>query len=223
MSIDSNSLPDSFRRAMVREPALRQPEGRFGNCYDCGAPFMDKYAGIYWRIGTRDVDLCGTCNDRRLKVSPQKPTKQPRRAPESTASASEGQKGAVTAEEPASVKFTIPGNPVGKPRMTQRDKWAKRPCVMRYRTWADKARAASGVLPDNPERVWMEAYFEMPKSWSRRKREAMRGKTHRQKPDADNICKCLDALFADDAGISSLCITKMWDDGGGARLEVEVS
>ena len=35
------------------------------------------------------------------------------------------------------VEFTIPGRPVPKPRMTQRDRWLKpaRPCVARYRVW----------------------------------------------------------------------------------------
>lgn len=31
--------------------------------------------------------------------------------------------------------------PVPKPRMTQRDKWQKRPAVMRYRAFCDEVRA----------------------------------------------------------------------------------
>ena len=30
--------------------------------------------------------------------------------------------------------------PLGKPRMTQRDKWAKRPAVLRYRAFKDECR-----------------------------------------------------------------------------------
>ena len=30
-------------------------------------------------------------------------------------------------------RFTIPGAPMGKPRMTKQDKWKKRACVVRFR------------------------------------------------------------------------------------------
>lgn len=30
--------------------------------------------------------------------------------------------------------------PVAKPRMTKKDKWAKRPCVMKYRAYKDMLR-----------------------------------------------------------------------------------
>lgn len=46
-----------------------------------------------------------------------------------------------------SVRFVVPGTPIGKPRMTQRDKWRvgpkARPCVQRYRDWADAIRQAA--------------------------------------------------------------------------------
>lgn len=45
------------------------------------------------------------------------------------------------------ITFTIPGTPVGKPRQTQRDKWAERDCVLRYRAWADRARRICQPLP----------------------------------------------------------------------------
>jgi len=32
--------------------------------------------------------------------------------------------------------------PVPKPRQTRSDKWKQRPCVMRYRAFADEVRAA---------------------------------------------------------------------------------
>ena len=34
-----------------------------------------------------------------------------------------------------SFDFTMRGDPMGKPRMTQRDKWQKRPVVVRYRQY----------------------------------------------------------------------------------------
>lgn len=118
--------------------------------------------------------------------------------------------------------FTIPGEPIGKPRMTQRDKWAKRPCVLRYREWADKARAAAGGLGDPTEVSWT-AYFQMPKSWSKMKRAEMKGTPHRQKPDRDNVDKAvLDALFKQDCGVAIGFLRKFWDDGNGPRLEVSI-
>lgn len=121
------------------------------------------------------------------------------------------------------IQFTVPGTPVGAPRMTQRDKWAQRPCVMQYRAWKDSARAAAGLLPP-PEKIrslsWV-AYFEPPKSWSQKKRAAAIGKFHRAKPDRDNIDKAvLDALFEHDSAIAAGHISKHWAET--SRLEVVI-
>lgn len=40
------------------------------------------------------------------------------------------------------IAFSVVGTPVAKPRMTKRDKWAKRPCVMKYWAWCDLVRFA---------------------------------------------------------------------------------
>jgi uncharacterized cupin superfamily protein len=255
--------------------------------------------------------------------------------------------------------FTIPGNPVGKPRMTQRDKWAKRPAVLRYREWADRARAAyagstvcaesgsnvtayfgsnvtartgssvtartgsyvtayfgSHVTAESGSMVTAEsgsnvtartgssvtartgsyvtaesgsmvtartgssvtartgsyvtaesgsmvtaesgsvvhaesgsvvhaysgsnvtaesgstspfsvswcAWFAFPASYSKKKRDLLRGNPHRLKPDRDNIDKAiLDSLFAQDCTVSDGTLTKRWDDGNGPRIEVRIT
>lgn len=126
-------------------------------------------------------------------------------------------------------KFTIPGNPVGKPRMTQQDKWARRPEVLRYRAWATMAKLimvqSIGHLPEGfvPGIVNWYAFFEIPKSWSPKRKAAAAGAPHRSKPDRDNIDKALlDALWDSDACVSSGFIAKRWDDGHGPRLEVSV-
>lgn len=122
-------------------------------------------------------------------------------------------------------KFIIHGAPMGKPRMTQRDKWAKRPAVMRYRAWADSARAAAeGHIPENPLTLSWTAYLPIPESWSKAKKKGMAGCFHRQKPDRDNIDKAvLDALFKDDSGIAAGTIVKRWDDGNGPRIEIQIT
>lgn len=110
----------------------------------------------------------------------------------------------------------LPVTPYGKPRMTQRDKWMRRPCVVRYRQFCDAVRASwpAGV-PYPAEGAHITFYLPMPKSWGRAKREANRGQAHQGKPDVDNLLKSLlDALHTDDAHVSDVRITKRWADVG---------
>lgn len=136
---------------------------------------------------------------------------------------------------PTSFHVTLLGDPIGKPRMTRADKWRRRPCVLAYRSWADKARYAlraaspdalfaEGVLPAGLYDVSWVAYVAMPDSWSKKKKAALRGKLHFGKPDRDNIDKAiLDALFPDDRGVTSGALHKFWDDGLGPRIELVVT
>ncbi len=122
-------------------------------------------------------------------------------------------------------QFTILGAPMGKPRQTQSDKWKKRPCVVRYRAWADSARAAAPKdLPSQPIEVSWVAYLPMAKSWRKPLRDALRGQLHRHKPDRDNIDKAVcDALWKDDSVIAKGSIEKRWDDGNGPRIELSIT
>lgn len=102
--------------------------------------------------------------------------------------------------------------PVPKPRMTQRDRWAKRPAVVRYYAYCDLLRV---LLPDYQpsEKLVLEFGVPMPKSWSAKKRSLMEGKPHRQRPDIDNLAKAImDALCEDDSYIYSLKAEKYWSD-----------
>lgn len=113
--------------------------------------------------------------------------------------------------------------PMGKPRMTQSDKWKKRDCVVRYRAYADLLREKFPLRPKEPLDVSWTAYFTMPKSWSKKKKAEMAGKPHRQKPDLDNLEKgVFDALWEHDECIASCKSKKLWDDGRGARIEISV-
>jgi len=103
------------------------------------------------------------------------------------------------------------GDPIAKPRMTQRDKWAKRPVVLRYREYCDRLRELAGELPSGPVRVTMLFGVAMPKSWSRGKRAATVNHEHTQKPDIDNLAKgVLDALFKDDSAVWNIAASKGW-------------
>ena len=115
--------------------------------------------------------------------------------------------------------------PVGKPRMTKRDQWLKRPSVVKYRIFADALRQCmQGVdLSD----VWcmsLTFYMPFPKSYSQKKRDSLSGKVHREKSDLDNCVKAtLDALIEEDKGVAGILAWKYWDDGKGARIESEIN
>jgi Holliday junction resolvase RusA-like endonuclease len=116
---------------------------------------------------------------------------------------------------------------MGKPTMTQRDKWKLRPCVVAYRAWCDRIRAAAGVRePYRLERLttlFVQVYQPMPRQWSARKRKELDGTPHGEKPDGDNLLKAIcDALFVNDQRIWSKTIHKRWADDAGARCEIAI-
>lgn len=122
------------------------------------------------------------------------------------------------------MKKTIEMAPMGKPRMTQQDKWRTRRCVARFWAWKDEFKLRVGKIPEGACVVNWVAYFPMPKSWSAKKKREMAGTLHQQKPDRDNIDKAiLDSLFKDDSRIAGCAyMWKYWDDGRGARIEIEI-
>lgn len=129
------------------------------------------------------------------------------------------------------ISLTIPGEPIGKPRMTRRDRWKKRPCVERYWTWCDHVRLtmrALGIIvvPRAYEvhSLSWTAYFAPPPSWPPKRRLAALGEQHRQKPDRDNIDKAvLDCLFPDnDAAIASGTIEKRWAKESSLEIRIEL-
>lgn len=112
---------------------------------------------------------------------------------------------------------------MGKPRMTQRDVWAKRPVVLRYRAYCDCIRRHAKQIPTNPVSLLVIAYIPMPPSWSERKRVEMEGQIHRNKPDYDNIAKAVgDALFKDDSLLGLGVCTKFWCRAGDERTVITV-
>lgn len=122
------------------------------------------------------------------------------------------------------MKVVVAIEPIGKPRMTRRDVWKKRPAVIKYRAFCDELRLNAKHLSNNFRQYgvisWV-AYFSMPPSWSQKKKADMKGKPHRQRPDRDNVDKAiLDALFPEDSSVWSGYLEKRWDDGNGARIEI---
>jgi Holliday junction resolvase RusA-like endonuclease len=138
---------------------------------------------------------------------------------------------------PASIvlnKIVFDINPMGAVRMTKRDKYfldpnhpdpkkRQRPAVTRYflykRNLQVQAKGYSFTLPESG--IHITAYLEMPKSWSKKKKEAMNGQPHRSRPDADNILKGIqDALCKEDGYIWDVRITKKWANHGSIEIQV---
>ncbi len=106
--------------------------------------------------------------------------------------------------------------PMGAPRMTQRDRWAKRPVVLRYHAFKDKLRLEvnkKGIkLTDE---LYLVYYLPMAKSWSKKKKAEYLGKSHHLKPDTDNITKGYkDALYKEDSAVYIDAAAKFWCETG---------
>ena len=110
-----------------------------------------------------------------------------------------------------------PITPVPKPRQTRADVWKQRPCVMRYRAFADEVRLRGVKL--NPYGDSVIFHMPMPKSWSKAKKERMNTTGHQQKPDWDNLAKALcDAIYSDDSHIWNIRVTKQWAYEGSIEI-----
>lgn len=118
-------------------------------------------------------------------------------------------------------RVIIKVEPIGKPRMTQSDKWRKRPAVQRYYDFKDTVQDFIGDTP-LPERLVCEFYLTMPDSWGKKKRERMNGKPHQQKPDLDNLVKALtDSWSNEDKHLYSIRASKYWAESGYIKVELE--
>jgi len=137
-------------------------------------------------------------------------------------------------EKPAgssNITVTIHIDPRPAPRMTQRDRWYTDPdhkdpkkrqrlCVTRYAQYKKTVVAACAKAGWELGPVLSATFhIAMPDGWSRKKKEAMRGQLHRQRPDVDNLCKgIMDSFGADDGHVASLVVIKRWADEGSIVL-----
>lgn len=107
--------------------------------------------------------------------------------------------------------------PCPAPRMTQSDKWNKRPCVMRYFAFRDECKLLKVKLPVKAHITFI---MPMPKSWSGKKKDREDGQPHTCKPDLDNLLKALlDALYADDGHIHDIRVNKIWGFEGAILVD----
>jgi len=121
--------------------------------------------------------------------------------------------------------FTIHGNPVGKarPRATTINGMARMYTPKKtanYETLVVMAYTqAGGIKHEGPLAMCVTATFEMPLSWSMKKRREHDGKPCTKKPDGDNVLKIVaDALngiaYHDDASIVDAYVSKRWGQDG---------
>jgi Holliday junction resolvase RusA-like endonuclease len=107
--------------------------------------------------------------------------------------------------------------PMGAPRMTQRDRWAKRPVVVRYFTARDHIKLLANLIkfevPESHSHVIF--FIPMSQSWSKKKKEDLLYKPHRLRPDKDNLEKFYnDALAKEDCYIWDGRESKLWSEIG---------
>lgn len=117
------------------------------------------------------------------------------------------------------VKFTV--NPMGKPRMTQRDKFFKREVTDRYwelkRQLKLQAEGFKFLMPSS--HIHVIFYLPMPDGWHKQRKIDSDGKPHQSRPDADNLIKALqDSLCSEDSYIWDVRITKRWAYSGSIEI-----
>jgi Holliday junction resolvase RusA-like endonuclease len=112
--------------------------------------------------------------------------------------------------------------PLGKPRMTQRNKWYTPPALQKY--W-DYANELKRLLPDYQLPIILNIvfYIPFPKSYSHKKRRELIGLLHMERPDIDNLAKGFMDAFkdngTDDKKVAILHAEKYWADQGGIVLQ----
>lgn len=120
------------------------------------------------------------------------------------------------------INFIVPGKPVGKgrPRFGRGRAYTPKTTVEYEKLIADCARQVFGSQEptEMPCRMQIDAFFPIPKSWPKYKREAVEkgcGGYRPGKPDIDNVAKAvLDALngiiYKDDSQVWELGVSKRY-------------
>lgn len=106
--------------------------------------------------------------------------------------------------------------PSPKVKQTKSDQWRNppRPAVAKYRAFRDRVQALGITIVDGDSITFV---LPMPQSWPAKKRAAMDGQPHRQKPDLDNLLGGLfdAAMPLEDCHIAELgALRKVWGQVG---------
>jgi Holliday junction resolvase RusA-like endonuclease len=127
------------------------------------------------------------------------------------------------------IAFIIPGKPIPKarPRMTKYGHVYTSKTTQDYEKSIIQYFSITGQKKINGA-LYMRlyVYIEMPMSWSKKKKEEMKGKPHTSKPDLDNILKSVaDGLnglaYDDDSQLAMIYTEKKWNDMSFVKVEIE--
>ena len=132
-------------------------------------------------------------------------------------------------------RFTVPGEPVGKgrPRVVRRGGFTQTYTPEKTASYENLVklefqRQGGHMLKDGPVYLSIMAWYGIPRSVSKRKREAMIGGLIRptRKPDCDNVAKVIaDALnglaWHDDSQVVSLHVSKQYGEAPGVSVMME--
>jgi Holliday junction resolvase RusA-like endonuclease len=116
--------------------------------------------------------------------------------------------------------------PSPRPRATARGGFASVYMPKEYMTYkADVQKLLPKLLLTGAIMIDFTFCFEMPKSWSKKKKSEMMDKHHTQKPDWDNLCKTyMDAMnnivYTDDGQSSCGRVKKVWSDKNEVIIKV---
>ena len=118
--------------------------------------------------------------------------------------------------------YTFHVVPCPAPRMTQRDRWAKRPCVLRYFAYRETVQAQAVEQAFRlPADLAITFVLPMPESWPATRKRKTDGLAHQGRPDLDNLIKAfLDAMAAEDGYVWRLRAEKRWGVEGKIVVEV---
>ena len=127
--------------------------------------------------------------------------------------------------------FVIPGKPFAwkRPRFNRASGATFNDATQEayFSTVASIAQRHTNGPIDGPVSLGIAATFAMPKSWSNKKRAAMAGQHHTQKPDLSNLVKAIEdacnrVLFRDDAQVAVYAgCSKRWGDVDQTIVTVE--
>lgn len=113
----------------------------------------------------------------------------------------------VRATKGDSVFFRIPRDklyPSGLKRLMRLEKYNEYKIDL-----LTEAKKNHFVLP--PTGLHVSFFIPVPRTWSKKKKNAHHGMIHQSKPDIDNLTKAfLDSLVAEDKFIGNITITKRW-------------
>ena len=107
--------------------------------------------------------------------------------------------------------------PQPAPRINYKATWTKP--AQRYFAYCNQLRYLYNQ--ELPASLHIIFYMPMPASWSKKKRQLMLARPHRQRPDLDNLIKAvLDALDkGNDAYVYQIYASKHWAETGALIIE----